>query len=208
MATRLFDLSGKVAVVTGGNGGIGLGMARGLADAGAAIAVVGRNAAKSKEAATELAGRGVRAIAVTADVTDKQAVSAMAERVSARTRRHRHPRQQCRHQHPQAAAHARSRRMGQRDRDQPHQRLPVLAGGPSGDEGGRRRQDHQYRLDDVDLRRELCAGLCREQGRHRPVHARLRLRVGGRQHPGQRHPAGLDRHRPDQARPRADRRPA
>jgi 2-deoxy-D-gluconate 3-dehydrogenase len=82
MTTRLFDLSGKVAVVTGGNGGIGLGMARGLADAGAAIAVVGRNAAKSKEAATELAGRGVRAIAVTADVTDKQAVSAMAERVN------------------------------------------------------------------------------------------------------------------------------
>ena len=36
METRLFDLSGKVAVVTGGNGGIGLGMARGLADAGAA----------------------------------------------------------------------------------------------------------------------------------------------------------------------------
>jgi 2-deoxy-D-gluconate 3-dehydrogenase len=81
METRLFDLSGKVAVVTGGNGGIGLGMARGLADAGAAIAVVGRNAAKSKEAATELAGCGVRAIAVTADVTDKQAVSAMAERI-------------------------------------------------------------------------------------------------------------------------------
>ena len=40
MAPHLFDLSGKVAVVTGGNGGIGLGMARGLADAGADIAVV------------------------------------------------------------------------------------------------------------------------------------------------------------------------
>ena len=37
----LFDLSGRVAVVTGGNGGIGLGMARGLARAGAAIAVAG-----------------------------------------------------------------------------------------------------------------------------------------------------------------------
>ena len=48
MTTGLFDLRGKVAIITGGNGGIGLGMARGLADAGADIAVVGRNEAKSK----------------------------------------------------------------------------------------------------------------------------------------------------------------
>src|SRR5436309_10807285 len=82
MNPQLFDLSGKVAIVTGGNGGIGLGMARGLADAGAAIAVVGRNEAKSKQAADELAGRGAKAIAVTADVTDKKAVTAMTERVA------------------------------------------------------------------------------------------------------------------------------
>jgi 2-deoxy-D-gluconate 3-dehydrogenase len=82
MKTQPFDLSGKVAIVTGGNGGIGLGMARGLADAGAAIAVVGRNEAKSQEAAADLASRGVKAIAVTADVTDKSAVTAMTERVT------------------------------------------------------------------------------------------------------------------------------
>jgi 2-deoxy-D-gluconate 3-dehydrogenase len=82
MKTGLFDLSGKVAIVTGGNGGIGLGMAQGLADAGAAIAVVGRNEAKSEAAAAGLEQRGVKAIAVTADVTDKAAVAAMAERVS------------------------------------------------------------------------------------------------------------------------------
>jgi 2-deoxy-D-gluconate 3-dehydrogenase len=54
MQEKLFDLSGKVAIVTGGNGGIGLGMARGLADAGAAIAVVGRNEAKSATAVADL----------------------------------------------------------------------------------------------------------------------------------------------------------
>jgi 2-deoxy-D-gluconate 3-dehydrogenase len=80
--TALFDLSGKVAVITGGNGGIGLGMALGLADAGADIAVVGRNETKSIAAAAKLSERGVRAISVLADVTDKAAVAAMVERVA------------------------------------------------------------------------------------------------------------------------------
>jgi 2-dehydro-3-deoxy-D-gluconate 5-dehydrogenase len=81
MTSGLFDLTGKVAIVTGGNGGIGLGMARGLAEAGADVAIVGRNAAKSNAAVTELKERGVKAISVTADVTDKAAVADMVERV-------------------------------------------------------------------------------------------------------------------------------
>jgi 2-deoxy-D-gluconate 3-dehydrogenase len=82
MKSDLFDLKGKVAIVTGGNGGIGLGMARGLADAGADIAVIGRNAEKSKAAAADLNGRGVKAIAVATDVTDKQAVGHMVDQVT------------------------------------------------------------------------------------------------------------------------------
>jgi len=81
MKTERFDLGGKVAIVTGGNGGIGLGMARGLAEAGAGIAIVGRNEAKSAGAVAELKQAGTKAIAVTADVTDKAAVTAMVERV-------------------------------------------------------------------------------------------------------------------------------
>jgi 2-deoxy-D-gluconate 3-dehydrogenase len=80
MKTGLFDLGGKVAIVTGGNGGIGLGMARGLADAGADIAVVGRNETKSLAAVADLKARGVKAISVIADVTDKAAVADMVER--------------------------------------------------------------------------------------------------------------------------------
>jgi NAD(P)-dependent dehydrogenase (short-subunit alcohol dehydrogenase family) len=81
MTTKMFDLTGKVAIVTGGNGGIGLGMARGLAAAGADIAVVARNQTKSEAAVAELRRHGVKAIAATADVTDQAAVAHMVERV-------------------------------------------------------------------------------------------------------------------------------
>ena len=81
MAAGLFDLSGKVAIVTGGNGGIGLGMARGLAASGASIAVVGRDEAKSAAAVADLSKNSGKAITVPTDVTDEAAVAAMAERV-------------------------------------------------------------------------------------------------------------------------------
>lgn len=79
----LFDLSGKVAIVTGGNGGIGLGIARGLARAGASLALVGRNATKSVQAVAEIEALGARAIALEADVTHEDQVNAMVARVAA-----------------------------------------------------------------------------------------------------------------------------
>jgi 2-deoxy-D-gluconate 3-dehydrogenase len=69
--TGLFDLSGKVAVVTGGNGGLGRGMAIGLAEAGASVGVLGRNEEKSRKVLAELKALGVRSMAVTIDLTKR-----------------------------------------------------------------------------------------------------------------------------------------
>jgi 2-deoxy-D-gluconate 3-dehydrogenase len=80
----LFDLKGRVAIVTGGNGGIGLGMARGLAQAGAAIAVVGRNLEKSKAAAAELDKLGVKTDVLEVDVTSESACRKMIDDTVAR----------------------------------------------------------------------------------------------------------------------------
>jgi 2-deoxy-D-gluconate 3-dehydrogenase len=76
---KMFDLTGRVAVVTGGNGGIGLGMTAGLAQAGAAVVVAGRNAQKNATAVRELEGRGGKAAALAADVTDEASCRAMCQ---------------------------------------------------------------------------------------------------------------------------------
>ena len=80
----MFDLKGRVALVTGGNGGIGLGMARGLAEAGAAIGIAGRNQAKSEAAAADLAKLGVKTAVLTADVTDEAQCRKMIDDTVAR----------------------------------------------------------------------------------------------------------------------------
>lgn len=73
----MFALAGQVAVVTGGNGGIGLGMARGLGGAGARVVIAARDEEKSRSAVAELKSLGVDALAIQVDVTDEQSVAAL-----------------------------------------------------------------------------------------------------------------------------------
>jgi NAD(P)-dependent dehydrogenase (short-subunit alcohol dehydrogenase family) len=70
----VLDLTGRVVVVTGGNGGIGLGLAHGVARAGATVAVWGRDEPKNRRAAAELTEAGHEAVAFGCDVTDEEQV--------------------------------------------------------------------------------------------------------------------------------------
>lgn len=83
MSYQPFDLGGKVAVVSGGNGGIGLGMAEALAAAGADVMIWGTNEDKNAKAIEKLKAAGTKVEAMKVDVSDEAAVSkAMAETVS------------------------------------------------------------------------------------------------------------------------------
>jgi len=76
MAYKPFDLTGKVALVTGGNSGIGLGMADAMAQAGADLVIWGRQADKNAAAEAQLKGHGGKVMSQTVDVADEQAVTA------------------------------------------------------------------------------------------------------------------------------------
>ena len=83
MTNRHFDLAGRVAIVTGGNGGIGLGMAIGLAESGAGVMIVGRNAAKNEKAVAALRETGAQAASAIADLTGEASCRAMVAETAA-----------------------------------------------------------------------------------------------------------------------------
>jgi 2-deoxy-D-gluconate 3-dehydrogenase len=74
--TKAFDLTGRVALVTGGNGGIGLGMAKGLAQAGATVMIAGRNKAKAEAALAALKGLGAKADFIELDALKEESCRA------------------------------------------------------------------------------------------------------------------------------------
>jgi NAD(P)-dependent dehydrogenase (short-subunit alcohol dehydrogenase family) len=79
--SNLFNLSGKVALVVGGHGGIGKAIALGLADAGADVAVASRNLEALKGVVKEIETKKKKSLAIAVDVTDEKQVNAMADKV-------------------------------------------------------------------------------------------------------------------------------
>lgn len=78
---QLFSLAGKVAIVTGGNSGIGLGIAQGLAEAGATVVIAGRDQEKSAQAVSMIQQAGGAALAVSCDVTHQASIEALVQEV-------------------------------------------------------------------------------------------------------------------------------
>ena len=81
MATKLFDLTGKVAVVVGGTSGIGLAMSIGLAEAGAAVVASSRRAEQVEEAAKAIEAAGGKTLRLTSDVADRASLQALCDGV-------------------------------------------------------------------------------------------------------------------------------
>ncbi len=77
----IFDLSGKVAIVTGGNQGIGLALSRGLATAGATVVIANRRQAEGQAAAEALQKEGLKAVAVATDVSNESSIANLVKKV-------------------------------------------------------------------------------------------------------------------------------
>ena len=77
MSNTLFDLKGKTALITGGNGGIGLGIAEGFAESGANLAIAARNTEKTQEVVTKFNGMNTPTIGIEVDVSDLESVENM-----------------------------------------------------------------------------------------------------------------------------------
>jgi len=78
----MFDLKGRVAVITGGNGGIGLGMGKGLAQAGASIVIGARNPVKNANAVKEIEALGAKVIAIETNVRDDKQCRALVDKAA------------------------------------------------------------------------------------------------------------------------------
>ncbi len=156
----LFDLRGKVAVVTGGSRGIGLQMAEALGEMGARVAITARKADELDEARAHLDAMGIECLCVAGDLAQFATIPALVDAVLDPVEPHRHPRQQRRLQLGRARRELSGRRLAQGDEPQ-HRRavLPDARDRPPIDDPAQERQDREHRVDRRALRQSAGMGM-------------------------------------------------
>ena len=176
LPTRL--LAGRVALVTGGGTGIGLGIASCLAAAGATVAIASRKPEHLEPAAAALRGRGARVSTVETNVREPEAVARMVRAGHGRARTDRHPGEQRGGQLLRPVGEPVAQCLARGGRDRPLRQLLLRAGRLPGDEVAGRRP-HRLDLDDPALSR-LAADGARDggEGRRGRVDPHARARVG------------------------------
>ena len=199
----LFDLTGRVALITGGNGGLGLGMALGLAEAGCDIAIAARNDEKNAAAVATIEATGRRAYAIHADVTSDSDIDDMVARAAAHfghidilinnagTTVRKPPEETTAAEWDNVLdVNLRSAFLAR-----PGRLPPLQVPG--------QRQNHQHRQYVQHLwRRRQRRALCVQQGRRGAAGQKLCRSLGAGEHPVQRHPARLVYDRTDPGHPR------
>jgi len=196
-APKMFDLSGEVAVVTGGNGGIGRGIALGLAEAGASVAILARNEEKNRAVVDELAKIGVPAISAPLDVTRRDQLAPAMEEVERKLGPISILVNNAGIAIMRSALKFQGRGLGPRDRNEPELMFFSFADRGALDGRAQARQDNQYRERVLLVRR---AGRNSVRGGERRAGADDQddgNRARAAQRPGQRDRPRMDRDRHD-----------
>ena len=178
MTTNLFDLGGRVALVTGASRGLGRGMALALARAGADVVVTSRTMSSLDGICSAIEDLGRHAFPVQLDVREQESISAGCRRRGHAGGPRRHPRQQRRLQRAQAGSRSELGRLEPRPRHEPAWRVLRVAGACSGDDRARVGPDRQHRLAHERLRLRRSRPVHGEPRRHPPAHHEPRRRVG------------------------------
>ena len=190
---QLFDLSGQVALVTGGSRGLGEEIAEGLAEAGASLMLLARREQWLSPAVDAMKQRGFRCEGALCDVSKPAEIDAVVKRDRRHLRPDRYPGQQRRRHLGRSRRDHAFRQMAAGARRESYRRIPLLASLRAGDDQAQVRAHHQCcfdcRLEEFHAARHSLRGICVVESRTAGPDARTGRPVGAPQHPRERHRA-------------------
>ena len=178
---QLFDLTGRVAIITGGAAGLGLQMAEALSEMGANLVLCARKKARCEQAAKDFAAKGVKTLALACDVRNPSSIQETVDRTVCRIRPNRYPYQQRRRLLGRPGRRHAARSLEQSNRNQSHRHVPLLASRRQNHAPSKARKNHKYSQRSRPTRRSTGTPshrLPRQQRRRDHLHEGLGMQVG------------------------------